>query len=79
MLNLNACLARIGDSPIRGGETAFLFECYARKFTKIMISTDMEGCAGVLDFENWVETYSHYYDKGKICLRKKLMPRREAL
>ncbi len=39
---------------------------------KIMISTDMEGCAGILDFENWVKPHSRYYDKGKRFLTEEV-------
>lgn len=35
---------------------------------KIFIMTDIEGCAGVLDFENWTRPESRYYDKGKQLL-----------
>jgi D-aminopeptidase len=30
--------------------------------------TDLEGCAGVLDFENWTRPESRYYDKAKRLL-----------
>lgn len=39
---------------------------------KIMISTDMEGCAGVLDFENWVSPGGRYYEKGKRLLTEEV-------
>lgn len=32
---------------------------------KIMLMTDMEGCAGILNLEEWVRPQSRYYDKGK--------------
>jgi len=32
---------------------------------KIMIMTDLEGVAGVLDAENWIYQQSRYYDKAK--------------
>ena len=35
---------------------------------KIMIMTDLEGVAGVLDFENWCRNDSRYKDKGKRLL-----------
>lgn len=35
---------------------------------KIYLMTDMEGCAGILDFENWVFPQGRYYDKGKRLL-----------
>ena len=33
--------------------------------TKVFIMTDMEGVAGVLDFDNWCTPESRYYDLGK--------------
>ena len=35
---------------------------------KIFIMTDIEGCAGVLDFDNWTRLESRYYDKAKRLL-----------
>lgn len=32
---------------------------------KIMIMTDMEGCAGILNFKDWVVPEGRYYEKGK--------------
>ncbi|OGV50963.1 MAG: hypothetical protein A2017_13970 [Lentisphaerae bacterium GWF2_44_16] len=32
---------------------------------KIMIMTDMEGCAGILNFKDWVTPEGRYYEKGK--------------
>ena len=35
---------------------------------KIIIMTDMEGCAGTLNFEDWCFSEGRYYDKGKRLL-----------
>lgn len=35
---------------------------------KIYIMTDLEGVAGVLDFENWCEPSSRYYEAAKELL-----------
>ena len=35
---------------------------------KVYIMTDMEGVAGVLDFENWCKPESRYYELGKELL-----------
>jgi len=35
---------------------------------KIAIMTDMEGVAGVMDFENWAMSHGRYYDKAKELL-----------
>jgi len=35
---------------------------------KIYIMTDVEGCAGVLDFENWTRPESRYYENAKRLL-----------
>lgn len=35
---------------------------------KILIMTDVEGCAGVLDFKNWTARSSPYYEKAKRLL-----------
>ena len=35
---------------------------------KIMLMTDMEGCAGVLDFKNWVEPDGRHYAQGRRLL-----------
>lgn len=35
---------------------------------KIFIMTDVEGCAGILDFENWTNPKSRYYDTAKKLL-----------
>ena len=35
---------------------------------KIMIMTDMEGCAGILNFEDWVVPSGRYFEKGKRLL-----------
>jgi D-amino peptidase len=35
---------------------------------KIMIMTDMEGCAGILNHDDWVMAESRYYEKGKLFL-----------
>lgn len=35
---------------------------------KMMVMTDMEGVAGVLNFEDWVEPSGRYYEKGKRLL-----------
>lgn len=32
---------------------------------KILIMTDMEGCAGILNFKDWVEPTGRYYEKGR--------------
>jgi len=32
---------------------------------KILIMTDMEGCAGILNFKDWVEPAGRYYEKGR--------------
>ena len=35
---------------------------------KIYLMTDMEGCAGILNFKDWVFPEGRYYDKGKRLL-----------
>ena len=35
---------------------------------KIMIMTDLEGVAGILNFEDWIYPHSRYYDKAKAML-----------
>src|SRR5512136_889905 len=37
----------------------------AERPISVYIMTDMEGVAGVLDFENWTSPESRYYDDGK--------------
>ncbi len=39
---------------------------------KIMIMTDMEGCAGILNHEDWCSTGGRYYDKGKRLLTEEV-------
>jgi len=39
---------------------------------KIMIMTDMEGCAGILNFVDWVTPEGRYYDKGKRFLTEEV-------
>ncbi len=39
-----------------------------RKEMKIMLMTDMEGCAGVINVEDWVGPEGRYYEKGKRLL-----------
>ncbi len=35
---------------------------------KILIMTDMEGCAGILNFKDWISPAGRYYEKGKTFL-----------
>ena len=39
---------------------------------KIMIMTDMEGCAGVLNHDDWVTPEGRYYEKGKRFLTEEV-------
>ena len=39
---------------------------------KIMIMTDMEGCAGILNHDDWVLPTSRYYEKGKLFLTEEV-------
>lgn len=39
---------------------------------KILIMTDIEGCAGILDFENWHNPGGRYYDKAKRLLTEEV-------
>lgn len=39
---------------------------------KVFIMTDLEGVAGVLDFDNWVFEESRYYEKGKDLLTREV-------
>ena len=39
---------------------------------KIMMMTDLEGCAGVIDFENWALASGRYYDTAKKFLTEEV-------
>lgn len=39
---------------------------------KILIMTDMEGCAGILDHDNWVMPNGRYYDAGQMLLTEEV-------
>jgi len=39
---------------------------------KIMIMTDMEGCAGILNHDDWVTPEGRYYEKGKRLLTEEV-------
>jgi len=39
---------------------------------KILMQTDMEGVAGVIDFENWARADGRYYDKAKRLLTEEV-------
>ena len=39
---------------------------------KIMIMTDMEGCAGILNHDDWVMPEGRYYEKGKRLLTEEV-------
>jgi D-amino peptidase len=39
---------------------------------KILVMTDVEGCAGVMDFENWAMPEGRYYDESKRLLTEEV-------
>ena len=39
---------------------------------KVMIMTDMEGCAGIINFDDWVDVKGRYYEQGKVLLTEEI-------
>ena len=39
---------------------------------EILVMTDLEGCAGIINFKDWAHAASRYYDKAKRLLTEEV-------